>query len=149
MDDGFSYLRSRRQEGFISIIAWFSLLGITLGVATLIIVMSVMNGFRHELLTRILGLNGHITITGANGVLSSNDPIPLSIKTIKGVVSATPMIEGQVMVTSKVASQGAIVRAIRPEDLKEREILFTNIKYGTINDFGGKDGLLIGKRLAD
>ena len=59
----FRYLRARRQEGFISVIAWFSLLGIALGVATLIIVMSVMNGFRAELLGRILGLNGHVTFT--------------------------------------------------------------------------------------
>ena len=61
------YARSRRAEGFISVIAWFSLAGITLGVATLIIVMSVMNGFRAELIGRILGLNGHVGVYAAGG----------------------------------------------------------------------------------
>ena len=145
----FRYLRARRQEGFISIIAWFSLLGISLGVATLIIVMSVMNGFRHELLTRILGLNGHITITSIDGRLSINDPIASSVNNIAGVNSITPMIQGQVMASSKSGAQGVIARAIKPKDLKLRQILASNIKRGSIANFGGKDGLLIGKRLAE
>ena len=68
----FRYLRARRQEGFISVISWFSLLGIGLGVATLIIVMSVMNGFREELLSRILGINGHIGIVSSIGMPFNN-----------------------------------------------------------------------------
>ena len=95
------YLRARRQEGFISVIAWFSLLGIALGVATLIIVMSVMNGFRQELLTRILGLNGHLSVYGESNSIQSFDNLAMKIRSIKGVVSVTPMIEGQVMITAR------------------------------------------------
>ena len=69
------YLRARRQEGFISVIAWFSLTGIALGVATLIIVMAVMNGFRQELLTRILGINGHLSVYGQTNQIAAFDPI--------------------------------------------------------------------------
>src|SRR6185437_12619492 len=95
------YLRARRREGFISIIAWFSLLGIALGVATLIIVMSVMNGFRAELLGRILGFNGEIGIyAAAPGGLPDYDALAAKVRKVVGVVSVTPMVEGQVMVTS-------------------------------------------------
>ena len=104
------YLRARRQEGFISVIAWFSLLGIALGVATLIIVMSVMNGFRQELLTRILGLNGHLSVYGQTNAMANFDDLAKEIRTIKGVVSVTPMIEGQVMLTSRGVAQGGVVR---------------------------------------
>jgi len=95
------YLRARRREGFISVIAWFSLLGIALGVATLIIVMSVMNGFREELLTRILGLNGHLSIYGASQSLTGFDALAEKARGVKSVVSVTPMIEGQVMATAR------------------------------------------------
>ena len=114
----FRYLRARREEGFVSVIAWFSLLGITLGVATLIIVMSVMNGFREELLTRILGLNGHITINGPTGKLYSSKSLIPTIKSIQGIRSITQMIEGQVMVTARGIAQGAVVRAISENTLK-------------------------------
>ncbi|MGZ5434324.1 MAG: lipoprotein-releasing system transmembrane subunit LolC, partial [Thermoanaerobaculia bacterium] len=79
------YLRARRSEGFISVIAWFSLLGIALGVATLIIVMSVMNGFRQELLTRILGLNGHITAYAPAGGFTDYDGLAAIISGLPGV----------------------------------------------------------------
>ncbi|HIJ63487.1 MAG TPA: lipoprotein-releasing system transmembrane subunit LolC, partial [Rhodospirillaceae bacterium] len=94
------YLRARRREGFISIIAWFSLLGIALGVATLIIVMSVMNGFRAELLGRILGLNGHVGVYATAGGMSDFDALAARIREIPGVVRVTPTIDGQVMVTA-------------------------------------------------
>ncbi len=94
------YLRARRREGFISIIAWFSLLGIALGVATLIIVMSVMNGFRAELMGRILGLNGHVEILGPTTGLTGFDALAEQIKQIPGVVRVVPMVEGQVLATS-------------------------------------------------
>ena len=86
------YLRARRQEGFISVIAWFSLLGIALGVATLIIVMAVMNGFREELLSRILGINGHLSIYGQTNQLRDFDPIAERLRKVTGVVAVTPMI---------------------------------------------------------
>ncbi|MSO53644.1 MAG: lipoprotein-releasing ABC transporter permease subunit [Rhodospirillales bacterium] len=142
------YLRARRQEGFISVIAWFSLLGIALGVATLIIVMSVMNGFRHELLGRILGLNGHLSVYGTSGVLTDFDAMAETVRKIPGVVSVTPIIEGQVMVTSPAAARGAMVRGVRPEDIRRRAIIADNIVAGTLDDFGGQDTVLIGSRLA-
>ena len=142
------YLRARRQEGFISIIAWFSLLGIALGVATLIIVMSVMNGFRQELLTRILGLNGHLSVYGQTNALANFDDLAKEIRTIKGVVSVTPMIEGQVMLTSRGVARGGVVRAFRPEDLEKRNIISANIKRGSLTDFKGNNNIVMGERLA-
>ena len=91
------YLRARRQEGFISVIAFFSLAGITLGVATLIIVMAVMNGFRHELLSRILGVNGHVNVLVSTKRLDDFDTMVLKIKEVPEVVNAAPIVEGQVM----------------------------------------------------
>ena len=144
----FRYLRARRQEGFISVIAWFSLLGIALGVATLIIVMSVMNGFRQELLSRILGLNGHMSVYGVAGRMEDYDPLTAKLKKVPGVVSVTPMIEGHVMVTARSVAQGAVVRALAPDDLRAREIIASNIRSGSLKNFGGKDGLVIGSRMA-
>ena len=142
------YLRARRQEGFISVIAWFSLLGISLGVATLIIVMSVMNGFRQELLTRILGLNGHMSVYTTSGEMKSFDNLSTKISTMNGVISVTPMIEGQVMVTARGIAQGAVVRALRKLDLEKRHILSGNLKQGSLDSYGTDNGLVIGHRLA-
>src|SRR5579863_1222423 len=103
----FRYLRARRQEGFVSVIAIFSLLGIMLGVATLIIVMSVMNGFRNDLVGRILGLNGHLAVYGATQQLPDFDAVAARVRQVPGVTSATPLIEGQVMATSPLAASGA------------------------------------------
>ena len=104
------YLRARRQEGLISVIAWVSLVGIALGVATLIIVMSVMNGFRQELLTRILGVNGHLSIYSVEQNLRDYDNIASQVKRVNGVVKVTPMIEGQVMASANGRATGALVR---------------------------------------
>src|SRR3974390_1033709 len=98
----FRYLRARRQEGFVSGIAAFSLLGIALGVATLIIVMSVMNGFRADLLARILGLNGDLGVYAAAGPLSDFDAGAQKIRDLPGVTRVPPLVEGQVMATSEV-----------------------------------------------
>src|SRR3989344_5421254 len=94
------YLRSKRREGFISVIAGFSFLGIVLGVATLIIVMSVMNGFREELVGRILGLNGHINVYSAVGPLFPYEPLIEKLKKTPGITSAVPSIEGQALLTA-------------------------------------------------
>ena len=142
------YLRARRREGFISVIAWFSLLGIALGVATLIIVMSVMNGFREELLTRILGLNGHLSIYGTAQSLTGFDALAEKARGVKSVVSVTPMIEGQVMATARGVAKGAIIRGIRPGDLAKRKIIADNISSGKLESFGGKDDVVVGARLA-
>jgi lipoprotein-releasing system permease protein len=143
------YLRARRQEGFISVIAWFSLLGIVLGVATLIIVMAVMNGFREELLSRILGLNGHLSIYGPPAGLTEFDPLAGTVAGVAGVVEVDPMIEGQAMVTANGVARGAVVRGLRPEDIRRRTILSGNITSGSLDDFEGEDAVLIGSRLAE
>ncbi len=143
------YLRARRQEGFISVIAGFSLLGIALGVATLIIVMAVMNGFRAELLGRILGLNGHITVYGAGQSLTDFDKTVEEIKRLPEIVSATPLVEGQVMATANNVAAGALVRGIRPEDLRARTLISGHITAGDLNNFVGEDAIIIGQRMAN
>ena len=147
----FRYLRARRREGFISIIAWFSLLGIALGVATLIIVMSVMNGFRAELLGRILGLNGHIGVFAPGpGGLPDFDTLAEKVAKVPGVVSVTPMIEGQTMATSPAgAAAFALIRGIRPADLLARDIIVTGINGGDPKAFTGDDAVIVGDRLAE
>jgi len=142
------YLRARRQEGFISVIAWFSLMGIALGVATLIIVMSVMNGFRHELLGRILGLNGHITVMGPGNRMLNYDSEVVKLKGLEGVVKVTPLIERQVMATANKIASGAVVRGIKKEDLMNRKIFADNIRRGSLEDFRGEDVVMIGTRMA-
>src|SRR5689334_12626714 len=123
------YLRARRQEGFISVIAGFSLLGIALGVATLIIVLSVMNGFRAELLGRILGLNGHITIYASSaGPITDYEAVIGRIRALRDVVTAAPLVEGQVMASANGRAGGALVRGMRTQDLRERTLVSSNIK---------------------
>ena len=129
-------------------IAWFSLLGIALGVATLIIVMAVMNGFREELLSRILGINGHLSIYGQTNQLRDFDPIAERLRKVTGVVAVTPMIEGQVMATARGIAQGAVVRGIRAQDLADRNIVADNIKSGSLADFKGKNAIIVGQRMA-
>ena len=144
----FRYLRARRQEGFISIIAWFSLLGIMLGVATLIIVMSVMNGFREELLTRILGVNGHLSIYGDSKKLVKFDEIKNQIVQLNNVIKVTPIIEGQVMVSANKRSNGAVVRGMREIDIKTRTIISSNISHGSIIGMNNRTSVIIGSRMA-
>ena len=143
------YLRARRQEGFISVIAWFSLLGIALGVATLIIVMAVMNGFREELLTRILGLNGHLSVYGNGPTLTAFDEIAGKLRSIPGVVSANPLIEGQVMATAPAGARGVVVRGIRPTDLRSRRLVADGVEAGSLMAFRGDRAVAIGSRLAE
>jgi lipoprotein-releasing system permease protein len=143
----FRYLRARRQEGFVSVIAIFSLLGIALGVATLIIVMSVMNGFRADLLGRILGLNGDLGVYALSGGLSEFDAAAQKVRAVPGVIRVTPLVEGQVMATSEVGAAGALVRGIRPEDLRSLQLLANHIVQGSLTDFND-DGVVVGERLA-
>ncbi|MBI5120558.1 MAG: lipoprotein-releasing ABC transporter permease subunit [Rhodospirillales bacterium] len=141
------YLRARRQEGFISVIAGFSLLGIGLGVATLIIVMSVMNGFRGELLGRILGLNGHLGVYGYANVLQDYDRLAESIRSIPGIVQVSPTLEGQVMVSGRNHAQGALVRGVRGSDLLNRDVIARNFN-GDIEAYDRNEGVVIGSRLS-
>jgi lipoprotein-releasing system permease protein len=142
------YLRARRQEGFVSVIAGFSLLGIALGVATLIIVMSVMNGFRHELLSRILGLNGHVAIYADFGPVVDYDKVAGNLAKVRGVVQTIPIVEGQVMASAHGGATGALVRGIKPEDVARRAIIADHLKAGSLDQFQGDDAILIGGRLA-
>ena len=143
------YLRPRRQEGFVSVIALFSFLGIFLGVATLIIVMSVMNGFRQEMLTRILGLNGHLSVYGGVTGLMDYDAVRQTIAKVPGVRVVDPMIENQVMVTAGGVARGAVVRGLTPEDMRRRKILAEHIVAGSLDDFQGDNAVLVGARLAE
>ena len=143
------YLRARRAEGFISVIAGFSLLGIALGVATLIVVLSVMNGFRAELLGRILGLNGHILVQGVAAPLEDYDDLSARIAAVGGVVRASPIIEGQVMATSQRFASGALVRGMRPADMMSHEVLADGIIAGSLESLDPRNDIVVGRRLAN
>ena len=108
----FRYLRARRQEGFISVTAWFSFLGIALGVAALIIVMSVMNGFRHELLTRIIGMNGHLAVYSQSKSLTDYDALTAKIKLQPGITGANPIVEEQALATAHGNATGVVIHGI-------------------------------------
>jgi len=142
------YLRARRREGFISVIAWFSLIGIALGVATLIIVMSVMNGFRTELLNRILGLNGHVVVQAYGLPIQDYEAIAERIRRQEGVDQVIPMIENQVMATAKGRAIGAVVRGITPEAFQQKKILTENLIAGDVKNFKAGRGVFIGTHMA-
>jgi lipoprotein-releasing system permease protein len=143
------YLRARRGERFVSIIAGFSLVGIALGVATLIIVMSVMNGFRTELLSRILGLNGDLSIYAAGKPMTDFDQIVARIRTIPGVLGAVPEVEGQALLTTNNGGAiGGLVRGMRADDLRKLPFVGNNILEGNLADFHGDDAIAIGIGLA-
>jgi lipoprotein-releasing system permease protein len=143
------YLRARRKEGFVSVIAAVSVLGIMLGVATLIIVMAVMNGFRKDLFAKILGLNGHVVVYKIGAPFDDYPDITKAVSRAEGVVRAIPLIEGQAMVTSAVQALGAAVRGIQEDDLKHLPLVADNIRYGTLDGFDESGGLAIGMRLAN
>ncbi len=143
------YLRPRRAEGFVSLFAALSFLGIALGVAALIIVLAVMNGFRHELLANILGVNGHLTVYGHNGRLDDFDTLVDELRGLDRVVRATPITEGQVLATSpRGIARGAVVRGMRAADLGARGIFADNISANGLERFAGGDAVLVGSRLA-
>src|SRR3954464_14386045 len=143
------YLRARRQEGFISVNAAFSFLGIMLGVATLIIVMAVMNGFRKELLDKILGLNGHLLVQPLEQPLTDWEAVADRISGLQGVRLAAPIVEGQALASSPFNSAGVLVRGIRSDDVNKLTSIANNLKQGTFEGFDAGQGLAIGRRLAD
>ncbi|MER8408293.1 lipoprotein-releasing ABC transporter permease subunit [Mesorhizobium sp. M0185] len=144
------YLRSRRKETVISVIASISFLGIMLGVATLIVVMAVMNGFRAELLTRILGVNGHLIVQPLDMPLEDYAQVAGRINGVPGVKYAIPLIDGQVLAQGNVGGgTGALVRGIRGEDLGKITIVANNIKEGSIVGFDTGEGVAIGSRMAE
>src|SRR5690606_24012934 len=143
------YLRSRRKETVISVIASISFLGIMLGVATLIVVMAVMNGFRAELLTRILGINGHLIVTPVDMPLEDYAAVADRINQVQGIKYAVPLIDGQVLAQGNVGSgTGALVRGIRGQDLAKVSLVADNIRQGSLADFDTSEGVAIGTRMA-
>ncbi|OLP58477.1 multidrug ABC transporter substrate-binding protein [Xaviernesmea oryzae] len=144
------YLRSRRREAFISVIAGFSFIGIMLGVATLIIVMAVMNGFRTELISRILGINGHMIVQPLDGPLDNYADLAAKFSGIKGVTMAIPMIEGQTLASGTGgAGTGALVRGVRPEDFGKMSAVSGHIRSGDLKAYADGTGVAIGSRMAD
>jgi lipoprotein-releasing system permease protein len=143
------YLRARRKEGFISVIAGFSFLGIMLGVATLIIVMAVMNGFRQELLDKILGLNGHLLIQPLESPLTDWEVVAERVANVPGVRLAAPIVEGQALASSPFNAAGVLVRGMRGADLAKLGSIARNIKQGSLDGFDQGMGVAIGRRLAD
>ncbi len=143
------YLRSRRKEAFISVIAGFSFIGIMLGVATLIIVLAVMNGFRTELISRILGINGHMIVQPIDGPLTNYAELTQKFAAVPGVRMALPLVEGQTLASGRGgAGSGALVRGVRPEDIEKLTEVSTNIKSGDMVGFASGEGVLVGSRLA-
>jgi lipoprotein-releasing system permease protein len=142
------YLRARRKEGFISVIAGFSFIGITLGVMTLIIVMAVMNGFRQELFDKMLGLNGHVVVHSL-GTFTDYDEVTNNIREVDGVKYALPLVEGQVLISTPLMSSGALVRGLREADLKSLKAISNNIRFGTLDGFDEKRGVALGSRMAN
>jgi lipoprotein-releasing system permease protein len=143
------YLRARRKEGFISVIAGFSFLGIMLGVATLIIVMAVMNGFRHDLFSKIMGLNGHVIVQKLGDRFDDYEQMADKIKQVPGVETAMPIIEGQVMVSSSSQALGGLVRGLREADIKSLKLVAGNVRAGTLDGFDKQTGIAMGVRLAN
>jgi len=143
------YLRARRAEGFVSVISAISLIGIAIGVAALIIVMAVMNGFRHELLSRILGLQGHALVQGVEGPLPHYDAVAGRLRVVPGVLRAAPIVDGQLMATSEGVTSGIYVRGMRKTDLKSFAMVSSTLTPGALAHFEGGDSVIIGARLAE
>ena len=144
----YRYLRARREDGFISIVSWFSLIGISLGVATLIIVMSVMNGFREELLSRIIGLNGHASLylSEDSKKINSNNIEKLLIE-IEEVTDIIPIVESTIMITANNKSKGIITRGISSDNFMSNQLLYNSISSSTFNNFTKQDSIIIGNKL--
>jgi lipoprotein-releasing system permease protein len=140
------YLRARRQEGFVSVIAGFSFLGIALGVGTLIVVMSVMNGFHVELLNKILGFNSHLSLSSSSGegVVTDFDAVTEKLRKVSGIASVTPTVQGQVFATgTRSGGAGALVKAVRQDDLQARKLIADSIVDGSLKDFVADDDVAV------
>ena len=143
------YLRARRKEGFISVIAGFSFLGIMLGVATLIIVMAVMNGFRKELVDKIVGLNGHLLVQPLESPLTDWEDVAERISQVPGIRLAVPVVDGPALASSASNASGVLIRGIRSEDLNKLASITSNIQQGSLDAFEQGQGVAIGRRLAE
>lgn len=143
------YLRPTRGEGFVSVIAGFALVGIALGVGTLIVVLAVMNGFRAELLGRVLGVNGHANVVSGPSGIAGFDQLAERLGSAPGVVGVMPYVEGQVMASANGVASGAIVRGVRPTDLAERDAIAGNVRQGSLQALSEPGTAAVGSRMAE
>ena len=143
------YLRARRAKSFVSVIAGFSFAGIMLGVATLIVVMSVMNGFHLELMSKIIGINGHVFLQGVETPLNDYDAVGKRLEQVPGVTMVIPMVEGAAGVSSPYQQSGALVRGIRESDIKRLPGIAGNVRRGTLEGFDTAGGVAIGAKMAE
>lgn len=143
------YLRARRREGFIAITTWFAMIGIMIGVATLILVTSLMNGVREEMTSRFIGIDGHVVVFGARGAMTDYDTLAAGIKTVPGVASATPKVTGQVMATNRGVALGAQVMAIPYEALAKRPLFTEHVSGGNLEGLNDGSAIVLGQRLAE
>jgi lipoprotein-releasing system permease protein len=143
------YLRARRKEAFISVISWLTLIGVAIGVATLIVVMSVMNGFRAELLTKILGLNGHFTAYPIDAKFTDYDETAVKLETVNGVLFAIPYVEGQALASGQQESSGVSVRGIEASSIEKMTLLKNAAVLGGWDQWDQSMGVAVGRRLAE
>jgi lipoprotein-releasing system permease protein len=141
------YLATRQREGFVSFIAIFSLIGVALGVATLIIVLSVMGGFRASLIGRLIGMNGHVVITARDGMLQTTPDLLAALRNVPGVKTVHLTLERQALASANGVTRGALLRGVRLEDLTSREIITKNVVHGELGAFDTRPGVVIGERL--
>jgi lipoprotein-releasing system permease protein len=144
----YRYLKSRRRDGFISVIAGFSFLGITLGVATLIIVMSVMNGFRIELVNQILGINGHASIYAYGRDVSDYEEKIYKLTQISGIKKVSAIIEGQVLISYNDRQAGVAIRAPRSQDLEQMSLMQKGLQQGSYDTLQDGNHIALGSKLA-
>lgn len=143
------YLRARRADGFVSVIAGFSFLGIMLGVATLIVVTSVMNGFHRELMDKIMGINGHAFLQAVETRFTDWDDVAAQTEKVPGVRLAIPMVEGAAGISTQFGQSGVLVRGVREKDLVRLPGIASNIKLGALQGFDRGESVAIGQRLAE
>ena len=143
------YLRARRRGGGVSVVALFSVLGIALGVAALIIVLSVMNGFRSELLAKIVGLNGHVFVAAQDSPLTDYQDLSDRLEKVAGVRSAIPFVQGPAFASSPYGGLGVMVRGLRARDLDRIVSVSSNIRAGSLEGFDDGTGVVVGRRMAE
>ena len=143
------YLRARRADGFVSVIAGFSFLGIMLGVATLIVVTAVMNGFHRELMDKIMGINGHAFVQAVETPFTDWDDVARRAEKTPGVRLAIPMVEGAAGISTQFGQSGVLVRGVREKDLLRLPGISGNIRDGSLEGFDKAEGVAIGQRLAE
>ena len=142
------YLRARRKDTFISVIASLTLVGVAIGVATLIVVTSVMNGFREELLSKILGLNGHFTVYPIESKFTDYKGDLVKWEKVPGVTHAVAFVEGEALASGFGGSTGVSVRGMDLSDIKKLNLLYDGVSQGGWDDWDSSEGAAIGYRLA-